>query len=142
MLGDKNNKSTTTTTINGENLLLCGSGKLLNNLSCVERTFSLKFANVFKVRDNSQSGDYSSEFICLLGMLNAKVTPHTGEHIIYVYIYIYIGTHITPGKCVSLTTKLTLQENGYQVVLRTLFWPTQHMLCANCFILNELINQQ
>lgn len=78
---ERNNRATKITTTKG-NQSWCGSWqcgcveawhKLLNNLSGAERTFSLKFANVFKVRDNSQRDDYSSEFICLLGMQNATM---------------------------------------------------------------------
>lgn len=61
--------------------------KLLNNLYGAERTFSLKFANVFKVRDNSQRDDYSSEFICLLGMQNATTLPrHSPSHSLAAYL--------------------------------------------------------
>lgn len=79
---ERNNRATKTATTKGNQSCCCGSWqcgsvaawhKLLNNLSGAERTFSLKFANVFKVRDNSQRDDYSSEFICLLGMQNATM---------------------------------------------------------------------
>lgn len=79
---ERNNRATKITTTKGNQSCCCGSWqcgsvaawhKLLNNLSGAERTFSLKFANVFKVRDNSQRDDYSSEFICLLGMQNATM---------------------------------------------------------------------
>lgn len=79
---ERRERTTKTATTKGNQSCCCGSWqcgsvaawhKLLNNLSGAERTFSLKFANVFKVRDNSQRDDYSSEFICLLGMQNATM---------------------------------------------------------------------